>query len=122
MLVIVVRIFAAIVLQRGRCRRKNLRSILRRVPVHKHRPDFRPDEMIWAAGAQMRQLRRGMRIDELQDLGNIGETANHALLAGDMATQKRHKFGSNRPPLLVWLVLCAPKWSSTLPGSIALDE
>src|SRR5882724_1063898 len=103
MLVIVVHRFAAIALQRGRCRRKNLRSILRRVPLHKERPDFRPDEMIWAAGAQMRQLRGGMRIDELQDLGNIGETANHALLVGDMAPQKRHKFGSDRLALLVWL-------------------
>src|SRR6266851_3517857 len=121
MLVIVVRIFAAIVLQGGRCRRKNLRRILRRVPVHKQRPDFGPDEVIWAAGAQMRQLHGGMRIDELQDLGNIGETANHALLVGDMAPQKRHKFGSNRLPLLVWLVPRATKRSNALPGSIALD-
>jgi hypothetical protein len=99
-----------------------LRCIPSLIPVDKERPDLGPDEMVGAAGSQMSQFCRGMRIDELEDFRDVSKAANHALFARDGAAEKGHEFYGNCLTLLMRLVFRATKRWAAFPGSMGLDE
>ena len=53
------------------------------VPVDEHRADLGADEVVGAAGAEVRELLRLRGVDEVEHVGRVGEAADPALLAAD---------------------------------------
>ena len=66
---------------------QSVRAFLR-IPRHKQRTNLGADEVVGTAGAQVRQLRGFLRIDEAQHFRKIAETADQSPISGNPPAQE----------------------------------
>ena len=87
-LLVVLGVFGAVGFERGVDELLELRGIAGGIPLDEHGADLGADEVVGAAGAEVRELlRRCCELTKLEDVGSIGEAADPALLAGDGAAE-----------------------------------
>src|ERR1700729_3522951 len=93
-----------------------------RVPVDVHGADLGADEVVGATGAKVCELLRLLRVDELEDVGRVGETADPALLAADGAADVREDVERNGSAVFTRLMDGSAECGRAFFGGVALDE
>ena len=114
MFVVVRGIFRSIGFERRFDQKWNVIGIAARVPLQKHGPDLRTDEVVWAACAQVRKRLRALGVDELKHTLGVAEAADPALFAAHRAAQHRHYVCSNFSAVCMTLAFKAAKGSINL--------
>jgi len=103
MLLVVLRVLLAIGIHRGYKSRFQLRHISRAVHRHKQRANLRPDKVVRAARAQVRQCRGILAVYKPLHFGQIGEAANQPLLLRDQSAYIWHQLQRQRLAILAGL-------------------